>query len=118
MYGGAEKANAATSHQRALHDNRVFLQRPELFPYILLSSPFVLFQACLLFKILTIGLVRLTTMIPPQLKEMRHSLKKYQHKELAQLSTDVHRAREHFLLVSTCSGWAQSAAQAEVQCKD
>lgn len=29
MYGGAEKANAATSHQRALRDNQVFLQKPE-----------------------------------------------------------------------------------------
>lgn len=71
-----------------------------------------LLQVCLLLKILTLGLVLLTTMIlnSTQLKEMRSSLKKYQHKGLLQLSTDVHRAGGHFLLVSTCSGWAQSAA--------
>lgn len=34
MYGGAEKANAATSYKRALCDIQVFHQRPELFPCI------------------------------------------------------------------------------------
>lgn len=37
MYGGAEKANAATSYKRALCDIQVFLQRPELFPCIFLA---------------------------------------------------------------------------------
>lgn len=58
MYGGAEKANAATRYQRALCDNQVFLQKPEISIYFS-----TLPKVGLLFKILTLGLVLLTTMI-------------------------------------------------------